>query len=127
MNLREGTSDRLGWAGQSELARSDYTKGDDDGLVIVQHQRRKSVPRANAIATAYSALTFDRYAEIVERGDIAPDRPAIDAEPVGDLGPGREVLRLEQLEQLEQTCGRRHCAGSQAQIAGGNRPIFELA
>jgi hypothetical protein len=42
------------------LARSDDAKGNDDNLVIVQHQRRKSVARAYAIATAYSALTFDR-------------------------------------------------------------------
>ena len=50
-------------------------------------------------------------------------RAAVDAEAIRDLATGRERLRLEELQQLEQAGGRRQHGPSQAQIEDKNRPI----
>ena len=81
---------------------SDEAERDHDRLVVCEHERRQPVAGADAVAAADAALTLDRDVERLQRADVAPDRPAVDPEPVGDLAAGGERLRLQELEQLEQ-------------------------
>ncbi len=91
------------------MARGDEAEDDDDSLVVVQHQRRHPVPRAHAVTAADPALALDGNAERLQRGDVPPDRPAVDPELVGDLAAGRQRPCLEQFEQLQQAgSGRQH-------------------
>ena len=109
VDLCEGAVDRRCRAVQSQSSRGDQSEDDNDGLVVAQHQRGQPVARAHAVAAADAALALDRDAELLQRGDVAPDCPAVDREPVGDLPAGRKGLRLEQLEELEQPgSGRQH-------------------
>ena len=110
--------DRVGRAGEPEPARGERPERDDDGLVVGEHQRQEAISGTDAVAAADATLTLDRDAEVLERGDVAPGSAPIDSEPIGDLATGEELLRLEELEQLQQPCGRREHEGSQAQIAG---------
>ena len=127
MDLRERAVDRLGGAREAEPSRGERSERDDDGLVVREHERRKPVAGTDPIAAADAALALDRDAEILERGDVAPRRPPVDPEPVGDLATRDERLRLQQLEQLEQPGGRREHARSEAQIEGRDRPICAIA
>jgi hypothetical protein len=111
MDLRERAVDRLSRAVRSQTPRGDEPEHHDDRLVVVQHQRGQPVARAHAVPAADSALPLDGDAELLQRGDVAPDGPTVDGEPVGDLPPCRERPRLEELEELEQPgSGRRHAA-----------------
>jgi len=78
VDLREGTFDRLRRPGQPEPACRDDSECDDDGLVVVEHQRGKPVAGAYAVAASYPSLALDRNAELLQRGDVAPDGSAID-------------------------------------------------
>ena len=128
MDLCERTVDRLARRRQPETTSRDHPESHDNRFVVVEHEWRKPIAGTNAVAAADTALTLDRDAEILQGGDVAPDRTAIDPQAVRDLGTGREWLRLEKLEQFEQPSGwRLHHARSQSEIEGENRPINRIA
>ena len=78
-----------------------------DRLVVVQHQRWHAVARTHAVPAADAALQELGIPVEGQRGDVPPDRAAVDPEPVRDLAAGDERLCLEQLEELEQAGGGR--------------------
>ena len=90
--------DRFGRACQSEPAGCDDAERDDHSFVVVEHQRRETEAWLDAVSAADAALPFDRNAQFVQRGDVAPNRPPVDLQPVRDLAPGRERLPLQELE-----------------------------
>ena len=47
------------------------------------------------MAAADAPLAFDRDAEGLQRGDVAPHGAPVDVEPSGDLRPRRRGLSLE--------------------------------
>ena len=106
VQLRQRPFDRLVRRRQPEPARGEDTERDDDGFVVRQHQRREAVARPYPIAAAHTALALHGDAQILQRGDVAPCRAAVDRELVGDLLPRGERLGLEELQQLEKPCGR---------------------
>ena len=77
-------------------------EGDDDCLVVAQHEGREPVAGADPVTAADTALTLDRDAELLERRDVAPHGARADLEPLADLAPGDQGLCLQQLEQREQ-------------------------
>ena len=99
----------------------------DHRFVVAQHQRRQPEARAHPVAAADSALPLDRNPELLQHRDVAPDRSRIDAQPVGELSSGHDRPGLENLEEGEESRGRRAHADSQAQIEGGNSPIYRIA
>lgn len=109
VDLLECTLDGGHLAGQPEPPRGEQAEHDRDGLVAGQHQRRQLVAGTHPVAAGETALTLDRNPELLERRDVAPDGPDVDAEPLGQLAPGRNRAGLERLEQLEQAKrGRGH-------------------
>jgi hypothetical protein len=100
--------DGLGRTREPDLAGCDDAERYDHRLVVVEHERRQPVARPDAVAAADAALSFDRDPELLQRRDVAPDGAPIDLQPLGDLGPRRNRLGLQQLEQLEQSGGRCH-------------------
>ena len=126
-DLRERAVDRLVAAAERRSARTDQPEHDGDGLVVVQHQRRQAIARADAVAAADAALPLDRDVERLQRLDVAADGARVDAEALRDLAPGRERLRLEDLQQLEQTGRRGQHVRSQAHIEGVIRPVLPIA
>ena len=123
MDLDERALDSLGRTREAEPPRSLYAECNRYGLVVRQHQRREPEPGTDPVAASDAALPLDRDAEVLQLGDVAAGGATVDTETVGDLAPGDERLRLEELEQLEQSCGRREHGESQAQRAGEIRPI----
>ncbi len=102
VDLRERAVDRVGRAVRPGAARREQAEHDDDRLLVAEHQRRQPVAGADPVAAADAALPLDRDPELLQHTDVAPCRARVDAESVGDLAPGRERTRLQQLEQLEQ-------------------------
>ncbi len=102
VDLRERPVGRRRRAVQPELAGCHQAQDDDDRLVVGQHERRQPEARADPVAAAHSALALDGNAERLERRHVPPHGAWIDLESVGDLAPGRQRPRLEQLEELEQ-------------------------
>ena len=123
VDLRERAVDRRGGAVVAGAAVRKQPEHDDDRLLVGEHQRRQPVAGADPVAAADAALPLDGDAELLQHADVAPRRARVDAEAVGDLAPGRERPRLQQLEQLEQSGGGRGHGPSQARIEGVNRPI----
>ena len=82
-------------------------EGDHHCLVVAQHEGWEPVAGADPVAAADTALTLDRDAELLERRDVAPHGARADVEPLADLAPCDERLRLQELEQREQPGGRR--------------------
>ena len=66
-------------------ARRHQPEHDDDRLGVGQHQRRQPVARPDAVAAADAALALDGDPELLQRGHVAADRPAVDPEQLGDL------------------------------------------
>ena len=106
VDLRERPVDRLGGARETEAPRGERPERDHDRLVVGEHERREAEAGTDAIPASDAALALDRDAEILERRDVAPRRPPVDPESLGDLTTGEERLCLEELEKLEQP-GRR--------------------
>ena len=97
-----GAVDGLGGGVEPQVPRGDEAERDDDRLVVREHERRQAIARPDPVAAADASLPLDRDVERLERGDVAPDRAAVDPELVGDLPPRRERLRLQEFEELEQ-------------------------
>ena len=106
MELLERAVDRRLLAREALAPCRDEPEHDDDRLVAGEHERRQPVARPHAVAAADASLTLDGDPELLERRDVAPHRPRVDLEAGGDLPAGRERTRLEELEQLEEPCGR---------------------
>ena len=107
VDLRQSAVDRAALAVEPLAAGGDEAEDDDDRLVLGQHQRRQPVAGPDAVPAADSALALDRDPELLERLDVPADGPRIDVERGGDLAPGRQRPRLEELEQLEEPGRRR--------------------
>ncbi len=101
-DLLERAVHRICLALGRETARADQAEHDRHGLVVGQHQRREAVAGADAVAAADAALPLDRDVERLQRRHVAPHGASVDLEPPRDLPAGRERLRLQDLEQLEQ-------------------------
>ena len=127
VDLRERTVDGIRRAVGPGAAGREEAEHDHDRLLVLEHQGRQPVPRPDPVAAADAALALDRDSEFLQHVDVAARRARIDSEPVGDLAPGRERPRLEELEQFEQAGGGRGHAQSQAGIEGKNRPNYRLA
>ena len=126
MDLHERALGRLRRSRQPEPSRGLHPERDGHGFVVREHERRQPVSRPDPVAAADTALPLDRDAEPLQRLDVPPHRPRVDLEPVGDLAAREERLRLEELEELEQPCGRSEHARSQAQIEGRICPICTI-
>jgi hypothetical protein len=81
---------------------------EDNGrrFLVVEHQRRQPGPRAQAITTTHSGLAVDRDAEIVQRDDVAPDRPLADAQLTGGGSGVDHAQTLQQLQERKEAGGR---------------------
>ena len=122
-DLQECALGRLRRPGQPEPSRRLDSERDGHRLVVREHERRQPVAGTDAVPTPDTALPLHRDAELLQRADIATDRARVDLEPIRDLTTREQRLRLEQLEQLQESGRRGEHARSQAQIEGGIRPI----
>ena len=73
---------------------------------VVEHQRRKPRACAQAVAAADSRLAVDGDPELVQRDDVASDRPLAHTQLAG-RGPGIDHPQtLEEFEEAEESGGR---------------------
>ena len=107
MDLRERALDGALGARQPQPSGRDRAERDDDRLLVGEHERRDPEARTDPVAAPHAALALDRDAELLQPGDVAPDRARVDLEPAGDLAPRRHGLRLQELEEIEQARGRQ--------------------
>ena len=112
VDLRERTVDGIRRAVGPGAAGREEAEHDDDRFLVLEHQGRQPVAGPDPIAAADAALALDRDPEFLQHVDVAPRGARVDPEPVGDLSPGRELPRLEELEQFEQAGGGRGHARS---------------
>jgi hypothetical protein len=106
VDLRESALHRPRIRVEALASSGHQPQHDDDRFVVGEHQGREAIAGPDAIAAADSPLSLDGDPKLLEGRDVAPDRPRIDREPVGDLAPGRQRPGLEKLEQLEEPGGR---------------------
>ena len=124
MDLRERLVDRIGRAVEAEPLRGDEPEHDHDRLVVAQHEGRQAVARTKPVAAPDAPLAFDGQPDRLERRDVPADRPPVDVEPVGDLGPGREWPGLK---ESSKSSNSRRCAVAARQStreSGRNRPYL---
>ena len=105
VDLRERAVHAVGR--EPEPPGRDEPEHDRRRLVVGEHERRQPEAGPEAVAAADAALALDRDAELLQRRDVAPDRPPVDPELVGDLATRHERTRLQELEQLEEARRRR--------------------
>ena len=124
VDLRERAVDRALARLEPLPARREQAEDDDDRLVAGQHQRRQPEAGADAVPAADAALALDRDAHVLERRDVPPHRARVDVEVVGDLAPRRQRTRLQELEKLEEPCGRRLHGAKSSTDRGRDSPYL---
>jgi hypothetical protein len=103
--LGQRAAGRVAGRVEAEAPGGDEREHGPGRLVVVEHERRHPVPRAQSVAAAEPALALDRDAERLERGDVAPDRPRVHLEAGGELRAGDQRAVLEDLEAGEHPGG----------------------
>jgi hypothetical protein len=112
-DLRESARYRIAGALQAQPLRGHEADDDHDRLVAGEHQRRQPVTEPHPVAAASTALAVDRDAELVQRCYVPANRPAVHAEPGGNLAARHDGTVLEQFQQLKQPGGGRAHAAKQ--------------
>ena len=80
--------DRRGERHQALLDREPRERDQQRGLARGEVDRRQLVVLVERVAAAAAAVGADRHAGVLQRLEVAIDRPQRDAEPLGELGRG---------------------------------------
>jgi hypothetical protein len=84
-DLVGGALDRGGKRDQPLLDREACQRDQQRGLACGEVDRRKLVVGVERVAAAAAAIGLDRHAGVLQRFEVAIDRPQRDAEPIGEL------------------------------------------
>jgi hypothetical protein len=92
--------------GQPQTARRQQPERQGQGFVVGEHHGRQLEAGHQAVAAVAAALGHDRDAQLLELGDVAAQRAAVDFQPARQFGAAQPPMGLQQFKHREHTRSR---------------------
>jgi len=106
VDLGQGAFDSRRCLAEADPARDEQTQNQGQRFLFGKHHRRQLVAGPQTVAAVSAGLGFDRYAELLERADVAPHRAPIHIQTLCQLAAAEARPGLQQFQDGQHAGGR---------------------